>query len=139
MVKVWFGVWEKDQNLGDLCHHGCNNNHLVKIGEQSGLKETNVRKQTAVSSISYHLVRISQSSLSLVRLQRAMVAAKSSEKMAKAYFLKWSRVKRWHQVEGLSSQGGTEGDGRQREVCVCVCAEKNRMVNGHCSDVSIFS
>lgn len=72
---------------------------------------------------------------------------RSSGKIAAAYFLKWSPLKHWHQVEGLSSQGGTQGERRHGEsyrkcACVCVCAirrEREREVNGCCSDVSVFS
>lgn len=61
--------------------------------------------------------------VSLVRLQHAMVAARSSGKIAAAYFLKWSPPKHWHQVEGLSSQGGTQGERRRGEsYSISVCA-----------------
>lgn len=79
--------------------------------------------------------------VSLVRLQHAMVAARGSGEIAAAYFLKWSLLKHWHQVEGLSSQGGTQGERRRGESYrKCVCAiRRERGVNGCCSDVSVFS
>lgn len=51
------------------------------------------------------------------------LCAGDSRKIAAAYFLKWFPPKHWHQVEGLSSQGGTQGGGRWGEsYSVCVCA-----------------
>jgi len=76
-------------------------------------------------------------------LQNGKVAAKSNEKMATAYFLKWFRLKCWHQVERLSSLEG-ENEGEERSTGRAKGKEnagsgRELNVYGQCCDVSVFS